>query len=172
MTELHNKRWVELLWDCIPDESSEFGRTTQALLHLTLLMLKARVLQDHWSGHPDFEIDFKSQIWRLEAAYVSNEKNYYDVEQVDLDAIAPRNTNERGFIALLDMHFIPAWLLIDLAHLHRGSYHIIHLKALQDKEISQEINQVFQKAIEEYGNSAKGGSYEGVYDIIKNHFHS
>ncbi len=172
MTELHNKRWVELLWECVPEDSSEFGRTTQALLHLTLLMLKARVLKDQWTGHPDLEVEFKRQIWRIEAAYISNEKNYYDVEEEDLDAIVPRNTNERGFIALLDLHFIPEWHLIDLAKLHRGSYHIIHLKAVQDKEISQEINQAFQNAIEEYGYSAKGGSYDGIYDIIKNRFHS
>lgn len=74
MTELHNKRWVELLMDCIPEDSSEFGRTTQALLHLMLFMLKARVLDDRWSGHPDLEVDFKSQIWRIEVAYISEKK--------------------------------------------------------------------------------------------------
>lgn len=172
MTELYNKRWVELLWECIPAESSEFGRTTQALLHLTLLMLKAKVLKDQWTGHPDLEVDFKNKIWRIEAAYVSVEKDYYDVEQEDLDAIAPRNANEKGFIALLDLHFIPSWLMIDFAQLHDGSYHIIQLKALRDKEMSQKINQVFQKAIEEYGSSAKGGSYDGVYGVIKSRFQS
>lgn len=169
MTGKAGWEWIDILQDCRKDPS-EFGRIAQVLLCMVFSGLGASRLYNRWNAHPDLELNFRNNTLRIEAEHISETKDAVEIAGEDLECIKPRGRGEKGYMAFLDMHFVPKWLLIEQSMLRSKKYSTAYLFGIRDAAFSKEVTFAFRKITEEFGEVAKAGGSSGLMESARNRF--
>ena len=127
----------------------EFGYRAQGLFALVLKMIGASVVDVKNQGHPDIIVLLEGRRTRVEVEIASARERYHVIKADDAQAVAPDESNEQGYLAVLDIATPVRWAPIEYSRFrHRlGRQPLATLHAIAHRELARACNDAFAEII-------------------------
>ena len=127
----------------------EFGYRAQGLFAQVLKHIGASVVEVRSQGHPDITALFGGRLTRVEVEVASSRERYHVIKADDADAVAPKEHNEQGYLAVLDIAEPIRWAPIEYARVRPrlGRHPLATLHALAHRELARACNEAFEEII-------------------------
>ena len=127
----------------------EFGYRAQGLFAYVLKEIGAAVIDIRHKGHPDIIVLLGGRLTRVEVEIASMGERYHVIKADDAEAIAPTESNEQGYLAVLDIAEPVRWAPIaySLIRCRLGRQPLATLHALAHRELARACNDAFVEII-------------------------
>lgn len=123
---------------------SEFGYRAQALFAESLVRLNASIRTIARVGHPDILAQVGDHLIRFQIKATG--QSSFSLSREDLDGIRPQFSDEKGYLAVLDLGPPALWCCVPHARaevLVGRNVPIAMLKAMSDEDLSSQCNESF-----------------------------
>lgn len=127
----------------------EFGYRAQGLFAYVLKQVGGSVLEVKNQGHPDIVALLGGRLTRVEVEIAPMGERFHVIKMDDVRAVAPRDRNQQGYLAVLDIAEPVRWAPIEYSRIRRrvGKQPLATLHALADPELVKSCNEAFEEFI-------------------------
>ncbi|HWQ96245.1 MAG TPA: hypothetical protein VN368_02620 [Candidatus Methylomirabilis sp.] len=172
MTEISSRiTTTESIWSIIDTIGViEFGFVAQALLGIIFFRLGGKIISIKNTGHPDILLYYETKKWRIEVEVIGRDRNEHVIKSDDLSATKAMQSNETGFLAILDINIPARWYMLrteEIYNVGEKRYKLFELRMRSDKNLSKECSQELYKIIAEHKDTILKEGYSGLVKIIR-----
>ena len=127
----------------------EFGYRAQGLFAHVLKQIGASVLEVKNRGHPDIVALLAGRLTRVEVEIAPMGERCHVIKTDDVQAVAPRELNQQGYLAILDIVEPVRWAPIEYSRIRRrlGKQPLATLHALAEPKLAKSCNEAFESFI-------------------------
>lgn len=127
----------------------EFGYRAQGLFAHVLEQIGADVREVKNRGHPDIVVLLAGRLTRVEVEVAPMGERYHEIKPDDVQAVAPRERNQLGYLAVLDIAEPVRWAPIEYSRIRsrQGKQPLATLHALADPQLTESCNEAFRAFI-------------------------
>lgn len=127
----------------------EFGYRAQGLFAHVLKQIGASVVEVKNRGHPDIVALLAGRLTRVEVEIAPMNQRRHEIKTDDVLAVAPRERNQLGYLAVLDIAEPVRWAPVEYSRIRRrlGRHTLATLHALADPELAESCNEAFGEFI-------------------------
>jgi len=127
----------------------EFGYRAQGWFAHVLKQIGGSVLEVKNRGHPDIVAWLGGQLTRVEVEIAPMGERCHVIKTDDVQAVAPLERNQQGYLAVLDIAEPVRWAPIEYSRIRRrpGKQPLATLHALAEPELARSCNEAFGEFI-------------------------
>ena len=127
----------------------EFGFRAQGLFAHVLKLIGASVVEVKNNGHPDIIVQLEGRLTRVEVEIAPMGERYHVIKADDVQAVAPIERNEQGYLAVLDIAEPVRWAPMEYSRIRcrLGRQPLATLHALVDRKLARDCNDAFAEFI-------------------------
>jgi hypothetical protein len=149
----------------------EFGFIAQALLGIIFFRLGGRIKSIKNKGHPDITLYYQTRNWKIEVEVIGRDRNEHEIKEEDLSATKGIQSNEMGYLAILDTHMPVRWYMLRTEDSKAGKYRLFELRTQSNKELSNVCTQELYKIVAEHKDIILKEGYSGLVKILRQQDH-
>jgi len=171
LTDISSQIATRSIWGIIDKVGiKEFGFIAQAILGIIFFRLGGRIKSIKNKGHPDILLYYEAKNWKIEVEVIGRDRDEHVIKNEDLLATKEIQSNEVGYLAILDTHMPVRWYMVrteDICKAGEKVYRVFELRVLSNKELSNVCTQELYKIVAEHKDIILKEGYSGLVKILR-----
>jgi len=171
LTEITPWITTQSIWNIIDTLGiTEFGFVAQSLLGIIFFRLGGRIRSIKNKGHPDISLFYENKNWKIEVEVIGKDRYEHIIKNEDLSATKAMQSNDTGYLALLDTHMPARWYMIrteDILKAGEKTYTLFELRVQSDKRLSEICTQELYETVAKHKDTILKKGYSGLVQILK-----